>query len=117
MPMCNQCKNNFLMEVIEAASKDEAVSKFRKSYNRYRLPTNIEFVNEGELLGRTYGEYLEQIDTELYMDLSDQRKPLNKLYIYSLEVFGKTSEFVVACVADKMRYACTSLSYIPGRRF
>lgn len=116
--MCNQCENNFLIEVIEATTKEEALSQFRKAHTTYHLPTEIEWVNEGELSGyRTYKEQLERIETELYRDLSFQRKPLDKIYVTSLENLGKDNEFLVACVANRMRYACTSLSYIPGRRF
>lgn len=116
--MCNQCKNVFLLEVIESPSLHNAVEQFRQEHKTYHLPVAEKLIEEGELIGYwTLTQHLEQIESQFRRELSYQEKPLNQLYIYTSELLKANGMFVVVCVADRMGYACTSLSYVPGRRF
>lgn len=115
--MCTQCENVFLLEVIESPSLDNAVEQFRQAHKTYHLPDEVEFIEE-ELIGYwTFTEHLEKVESQFRRELSYQEKPLNQLYIYTSALLKAKGMFMVVCVANRMGYACTSLSYVPGRRF
>ena len=116
--MCKQCENIFLMEIIESSTSYNAVEQFRQAHKTYHLPVAVELVEEEELIGYwTFSEHLGQIESQFMKELSYQEKPLHQLYIYTSALLKEKGLFVVVCVANRMRYACSSLSYMPGRRF
>lgn len=118
MNMCKQCENNFLLEMIETISTEDAISQFRQTYLTYHLPTVIELVEEGELVGFwTLKQHLEEVECRFHRELAKREKPLNKLYIYTSELLKAHNVVVVLCIANRKGYACTSLNYMPGRRF
>lgn len=116
--MCKQCENNFLMEVIESTSKEDAIAQFRQDNLMFHLPAENEFMVEEDLIGFwTYSQHIEEIESRFHRELANREKPMNKLYIYSSKLLNAQNVVVVVCVANRRGYACTSLNYMPGRRF
>lgn len=116
--MCSECKNNFLMSVIEANSKEDALAQFRQEHIKFHLPVESKLIGEGELVGYwTYLQHLEKIESEFRRHFSCGEKSFDTLYIYTSNILKASGVYVIACVANRMGYACSSLSYMPGRRW
>ncbi len=115
--MCNQCKNIFLWEIIETNSSNEAVTNFREINENYDLPEKIEIVDI-EMIGySSHWDHIEYIKDDLFYKISHKERPLDKIYVCTSALLKSNNEFVVICVADRKRYACSNLNFIPGRRF
>lgn len=116
--MCNQCQNNFLIEIVETQSEQNALEMFKEANKNYLLPSSSEVIDEGELVGYvTYLEHIEGIEEQLLYEISHKVRPLNKIYVYTSNLLKQYNKMVVVCVANRKGFACTSLNYIPGRRF
>lgn len=116
--MCNQCRNNLLMETVETNLAAEALESFKQRNQIYLLPADTVVIDDGELIGfSTLSQHIEGIEEQFVREVRHREKPLDKIYIHTSELLKLHEKIVVLCIANKKGYACDNLNYIPGRRF
>ncbi len=115
--MCEQCKDRFLFTVYNTTIVEDALLKFKKEQGNYLLPNGFEVVEDPLYGGVPIEQYLESVHNRFFDEISSNERNSNRIYIYRTELLTRTNSLVVICMADRKRFTCPSLRYMPGRRF